>query len=301
MQTKDRELLRGLAERYAELAHHEVQKKRLERYYATNALAAPRPVVLIDEVPWGEIRDEALVLRSSAPELQGIEGRLRRALYQWDHWQADFVILPAFRVTKRVESSGIGLEVKESLIRSETGTYAASHRYVDQLAGEADLERLQCPMLRYDRDATEREADVAREIFDGLLPVEVVGTTFSYNIWDRIASLRGVDALLMDLAVRPDFMHRTARRFADIGIATLRQLVELDLLDTAPIILHCTPACSRELPAADYAGTVRPKDVWGRCAAQIFSAVSPAMHDEFDLAYNQEIFGGCGLLYYGCC
>ena len=31
------------------------------------------------------------------------------------------------------------------------------------------------------------------------------------------------------------------------------------------------------------------------------SVVSPAMHDEFDLSYNQEIFGPCGLLYYGCC
>jgi hypothetical protein len=25
------------------------------------------------------------------------------------------------------------------------------------------------------------------------------------------------------------------------------------------------------------------------------------MHDEFDLAYNQELFRDCGLLYYGCC
>ncbi len=78
--------------------------------------------------------------------------------------------------------------------------------------------------------------------------------------------------------------------------------MELDLLDTSPLlILHCTPACTRELPAADYDGTVRPTDVWGRCSAQIFSAVSPAMHDEFDLACNQELFAPFGLLYYGCC
>ena len=25
------------------------------------------------------------------------------------------------------------------------------------------------------------------------------------------------------------------------------------------------------------------------------------MHDEFDLAYVQEMFGVCGLMYYGCC
>jgi hypothetical protein len=65
--------------------------------------------------------------------------------------------------------------------------------------------------------------------------------------------------------------------------------------------VHCTVACSRELPADDFDGHVRPKDVWGRCAAQIFGSVSPAMHDEFDLAYNQELFRDCGLVYYGCC
>jgi len=25
------------------------------------------------------------------------------------------------------------------------------------------------------------------------------------------------------------------------------------------------------------------------------------MHDEFDLAYNEKLFGECGLVYYGCC
>jgi hypothetical protein len=25
------------------------------------------------------------------------------------------------------------------------------------------------------------------------------------------------------------------------------------------------------------------------------------MHDEFDLAYNEKLFGDCGLVYYGCC
>ena len=67
------------------------------------------------------------------------------------------------------------------------------------------------------------------------------------------------------------------------------------------MLLHCTPGCARELPSGDFDGHVRPKDVWGRCAAQIFGAVSPEMHDEFDLAYNQELFKECGLLYYGCC
>ena len=35
--------------------------------------------------------------------------------------------------------------------------------------------------------------------------------------------------------------------------------------------------------------------------AQIFSMVSPEMHDEFDLQYTQRLFDRCGLSYYGCC
>lgn len=67
------------------------------------------------------------------------------------------------------------------------------------------------------------------------------------------------------------------------------------------VTLHCAVGCAQELPAPDFAGVVRLQDLWGRCSAQIFGAVSPAMHDAFALTYNQALYGGCGLLYYGCC
>ena len=61
LNAKDKQTLRHLAGRYSEIAHLDVQQKRIERYYRTNAMENVRPVVLIDEVPWGEIRDDALV------------------------------------------------------------------------------------------------------------------------------------------------------------------------------------------------------------------------------------------------
>jgi hypothetical protein len=226
---------------------------------------------------------------------------LRRTLYQWDHFQVDLVIPPAVRVPKHIRSTGIGIEVRDVQIKSDTGTYAAAHGYTDQLQTEADLHKLRLPEVAYDRDGTERAVEQAADVFAGLLPVQPVGVVFQYNIWDRIAVYRGVENLLMDLAVRPEFMHATARRFAEIAAATFRQYVEQDLLEAHLVLLHCTPACVRDLPAADFAGKVRPKDTWGRCSAQIFGSVSPEMHDEFDLAYNERLFGDCGLVYYGCC
>ena len=298
---RDKEVLRSLAERYSAIAHLDVQKERIERYYRTVGMEEMRPVVLIDEVPWGEIRDDALVNQCENEAYRGLEGLLRCALYQWEHFQVDRVFPPVFQIGKRIRSTGIGIGVRDNVIKGDTGAYIASHEYEDQLKTEEDLEKLELPVISYDKEGTEKAAELAVDVFAGLMEIEVVGTSFQYNIWDQISCFRGVDSLLLDLAVRPDFMHRMARRFKEIAAETFRQYLELDLLHTSPVLLHCTPACSRELPAADFAGVPRAADVWGRCSAQIFSAVSPEMHDEFDLEYNQELFGRCGLLYYGCC
>ena len=298
----DRRCLRRLAERYAEIAHLDVQQRRLERYAATNAMENVRPVVLIDEVPWGEIRDAALA-NVCAPELEWLESRLRHTLFQWEHFQVDLVVPPVFRVCRQFRVvKDIGIQVRDSQIKGDTGAYISAHAYADQLQTEDDLARLREPEILYDRASSEAALAAAGEVFAGLMAVELAPCCYlGYNIWDEIAVFRGVENLLMDLAVRPDFMHKTARRFMEIAKSQFRQFVEQDLLDPRPVLLHCTPACARELPAAGFTGRARPGDVWGRCSAQIFGSVSPAMHDEFDLAYNEELFRDCGLIYYGCC
>jgi hypothetical protein len=297
---KDKQTIRELAERYGEIAHLDVQQERIARYYKTTAMEEVRPVVLISEVPWGEIKDDALVC-TCANELRGIEWHLRRTLYQWEHFQVDMVVPPVFRVGKRSQSTGIGIQVEDTQIKSETGTHISAHEYVDILKTDEDLAKVKIPEISYNREATEQALALAGDVFEGIIPVELCGHALQYNIWDEIARYRGVDSLLMDLAMRPEFMHRIAQRFTEVVEGTFSQYEELDLLDPHLLDLHCTVACTDELPASDFTGKVRRKDVWGRCSAQIFGSVSPAMHDEFDLAYNEQTFGDCGLLYYGCC
>ncbi len=297
---QDMNTLRALAGRYSELVHLPVQKQRLDRYTRTNDLKPVRPVVLISEVPWGEIRDDALT-NVCAPELAWLEAELRQTLYQWEHFQVDLVLPATFRVRKRIQSTGIGISIQETQIKGETGAYIASHEYHDQLKTEDDLAKLRLPELTYEKERTEKAAALAREVFAGLMDVEIVGVALHGSIWDDIAYYRGVDNLLIDLAMRPEFMHQTAARFAAIVASRFKQSEALGLLETNPLLLHCTPACTDDLPAPDFAGRARPQNVWGRCAAQIFGSVSPAMHDEFDLAYNAELFRDCGLVYYGCC
>ncbi len=200
--TKDMRSLRQLAESYAEIAHSAVQQERIKWYKQINATKNVRPVVLIDEVPRGEIQDESLTTVCS-PEVEWLEAHLRRTLYQWEHFQVDMVVPPVFWIPKVVQSTGIGLSVRDSQIQSETGTYAAAHQYVDQLQTEEDLAKLREPEIIYKREGTEALLQTARSVFDGLMDVKAKGHAFHYSFWDMIACFRGVDNLLMDLAVRP--------------------------------------------------------------------------------------------------
>ncbi|MEM0171496.1 MAG: hypothetical protein QXN53_03790 [Thermoproteota archaeon] len=53
-------------------------------------------------------------------------------------------------------------------------------------------------------------------------------------------------------------------------------------------------------------GTMRllrdsPMRLWGVGATHVFSAVSPAMHEEFALKHEKRWYEKWGLNYYGCC
>ncbi len=75
---------------------------------------------------------------------------------------------------------------------------------------------------------------------------------------------------------------------------------ELGLLDDSSPYIHSTAGLSDELPG-DVEGNLTRRNIWGRGAAQIFSTVSPAMLDEFEIPFANEFFKDFGLLYYGCC
>jgi len=48
-------------------------------------------------------------------------------------------------------------------------------------------------------------------------------------------------------------------------------------------------------------GPVKRSKIWGFCAAQEFTLISPAFHEEFLLRYQLPIYENFGLVHYGCC
>jgi hypothetical protein len=300
---QDKSILRELAKQVRDLAALGVNKERVTRIREMHGLKPGRPPVWIDEIPWHEMDiDGALVLRCESKEARDMEQHFRRILYRWKYIQADMVVEDAFYVGKAFTDSGNGIGIKEETLATNEANNIVSHHYEDQLDTEEKVEALKIPVIRARPDIDGKNLEAARDILDGILPVKLRGHGIYYAPWDEIAMLRGIENCLIDMADRPEFVHKTVAKFTEIGIARYTQMEAQGLLDYNIPALHCTPPYCDELPAKDFDGThVRLKDIWFRGMAQLFSSASPAMQDEFDLQYMRTLMDKCGLSYYGCC
>ena len=154
----------------------------------------------------------------------------------------------------------------------ETGREgAATHLYTDQLPDEAEIDALHYHTVSYDKSATEHNVAMAEEMFGDILPVKVCGSLLWLALWDRIVFWRGAEKVLYSLIDEPELLHRLMAKLVDIENDYIDQLEAQNLLYTGP------------------------------GAAQIFSEVSPAMHDEFEIEYMKPLYERFGWVNYGCC
>ncbi|NOY80775.1 MAG: hypothetical protein GXP31_07195 [Kiritimatiellaeota bacterium] len=302
---EDRRVLRELGRRMSEIAALAVQQERRELWTRLNDLQSVRPMVWIFEVPWNEMDAEAdLRLRCSHPLARGIEDGFRKRLYQWRRMPGDMVVGPVFEVPPVLRDTGFGLWEDVDIERTDESSSVVSRRYHIQISTDADFEKIRMPEISLDVDAWRQRLEVLSELFDGVMPVRKTGIKgTSIAPWDYVCRLTGIEEVLMDMAVRPDYVHRLMEHLTRAYLVRLERWEELNVLAfnndtyTGGGYQYTT-----ELPppGADPA-RVRPGDMWGRTMSQIFSAVSPAMHEEFALRYECRWLNRFGLTYYGCC
>ncbi|MCY2930134.1 MAG: hypothetical protein NTV86_11700 [Planctomycetota bacterium] len=299
---QDRQRFRELARRYQQVAQLDVHRRTIEDWQRLNGLKPARPMVMIDQIPWHEMNvDDELTGRCEDPFLQHLECGMLTALYKWKHFPADMAFYPFLQVPKVYSSTDIGVESRGSA-EDALHSGAQTHLYMDQLADDDALARLKNVTIRFDAEATANREKLIGDLVGDILPIKMSGASIWAAIWDRIVFWRGATPVLYDLADRPEFLHRLMRRLMEIEMDALDQLEQQSLLEPEPGTIHCVGAYCDELPAPGFdPAHVRAKDCWAAGAAQIFSEVSPAMHDEFEIAYLKPYFERFGLVNYGCC
>jgi len=300
---RDRNVLRELARRIAEIAALPVQQETIARWKALNGLQPVRPMVMIDQIPWHEMEiGDELTLHSEDEFCRGVETALRRTLYSWRHMRADMVVEPVVEIPKVIHGVGFGIETVERTAVTDPRSGVVGHAYIDQMKTEDDLRRIREPEIHLDAKATAEAEEKAQEVFGDILTVRMQGRFPSFAPWDLLTTWRSPEHILLDLVDRPEFTHRLIARLTDVHLSLLDQLEEQGLLGVGQRTIHCTGASTDELPAPGFdPAHPRAKDLWTCGMAQVFAAVSPAMHQEFWLDYAVKWFSRFGLGYYGCC
>lgn len=298
----ERRVLRALAERVAELAARPVEAEKRDLWYAHNALQPTRPVIYCDpENGWNEIIRGGDLL-SQTPLARRWEMHLRKEIFWGEEMGDDYTIAPYFNVF-HVHEGGIDeWGVRETLVSSGEG---GSYIWGTTIDSEAELERLRFPSVRVDWDATNDLMNLANEVFDGLLTVRLrTNWWWTLGMTMRVAFLRGLQQMMIDFVENPAFVHRFMSLMRDGTLAFVDSLEAQGLLSLNNDDAYVGSGglgWTRELPQADYAGHVRPLDMWGFGESQETVGISPRMFGEFIFPYQLPILERFGLNCYGCC
>ena len=303
---KDRQIVRELARQVMGIASLPVQSEKRSMWTKLNGLKPVRPMVWINEIPWDEIEgtDEELQCRVEDAFCRGIEKVLSKTLYLWRHMRTDMVVDPFFICRYVREDTGWGID--KQIVKSESDFGRGAYDYVPIMKTEADIERIQMPRITADWETTERNYQMTSDLIGDILPVVKQGiTTLWCAAWDVLIQWWGIEELYTDMTDRPDFVQKGISRMMDAHLAKLDQLEAQGLLSVGNNNHRVGSGglgITDELPQPDYDGEhARPIDHWGSATGQIFSEVSPAMHDEFCLQHELRWLKRFGLNCYGCC
>jgi len=304
---RDRDILRRLAAEQAEIAALPVQREKAELWRRLNDLEPVRPLVWINEIPWNEMNvDDELTLQASDPWVRQVETRMRRTLYRWRHMPGDMVVSDYLACPLVIHSTGFGLSEDVEVRRTDETSSVISRRFHQQIVEPEDVERIQFPQVTYDAEETEARYQALCDAVGDILPVRKVGKRgIWFAPWDNLIRWWGVQAAMLDLALRPDMVNAAMERLVDAYLYELEQWEALNLLsrdDDNTRIGSGGYGYTSEMPGEPYdPDRVCPHNMWGCATAQIFGSVSPEMHWEYGLRHEMRWLTRWKLTYYGCC
>ncbi len=298
MDSRQTTLVRDLAKQYADIAADPIQNERRDLWRRHNSLKPTKPLIYVRAYAWNEL--PASKCECEDPFLRGFESFFRRQLFRHS-LNDDSILEPWVTVAAVKTCHGWGLAGE----RRHSGEAGGAWKMDYPIKELDDIEHMRTPRHEIDEDDTARKFARAQELFGDIITVNLDRGP-AYRVWSAdlstdLGHLRGIEHFMLDMLDHPEWLHRLVKFMAD-GV-----LKAHDEAEAAGDWGMCNSenqsmAYAEELddPAANVTG-VKRSQIWGFMAAQEFTAVSPAMHDEFLLQYQLPIMQHFGLVSYGCC
>ncbi len=301
------DVLRKLAEEWAEIAALPIHKEKAVLWQKLNDLESKRPMVWINEIPWHEMnyKDE-LTVHCKNNWAKSQEDLMRKTLYQWRHMPGDMIINPWLDCPLSIHSTDFGMIEDVDLAITDNTSDVVSRHFNIQINDIDDLEKIKMPKITHNEKATELRFQAMNEIFGDIIPVKKQGQTHIwFTPWDYLIRWWGVQEAMMDLIMRPDMVHAFYEKMVQAWMVELDQFEAKNLLS-----LDCNNTRigsggygqTKVMPGENFIPDwVKPHNMWGCSNAQIFSDVSPEMHWEFAIEHDLKWMERFKLTYYGCC
>ena len=298
---KDKNILRGLAKRVAEIAARPEQEEKANLWRQHNALEETRPMIFCDpENAWYEIFP-ADRLTCTGDVARMWEFQLLKEIYWAEKIKDDRVTDSAFYVYYIFTESDRGID--STTFGGENGGSVA---WDTPLNDYRDVDKMQFKKFIVDFAKTGQLYSLASEVFRDILEVKLAGAWwFSLGMTSDLLFLRGFERMWLDFYDHPDGVHRLMAFLRDENLARLDYLEQnglLSLNNRGDFVGTGGYGWSYELPSAGYDGKkVRPVDMWGYCQSQEMAGVSAKLFEEFVFPYELPILERFGLNIYGCC
>jgi len=296
--SRERALVRELARQVAGIAGEARMAGILRRWHDVNALRRPdrAPVWCRPVGCWAEILPPNS-LQCCHPWLRALEYGFRQILYKRqldDDTPVDncFAVPAVFDVQP---ANYWGVDITRHHSEDAGGAWA----YEPSLKGADDFARLQFPTFTYNPAQTQQHLEQADDLLGDLLPVQLVcHAPLSATLGTTAADLRGLEQMMLDMCDAPELLHRLMAYLRDATLRAMEQVEATGLL---------TPNTAEPMTTSDPLG-VSPStggatfgDCWCMANSQEFDQVSPAMWEEYCLAYQRPILARFGAVAYGCC
>ncbi len=303
----DIDILRALASRYSEIAAMPIQDEKRKLWADHFSLRNTRVPILATYGMWNVWCREVFAdtqMQCQDPFYRQHERDLRMRIFQHDVVADDSVQQPWLTLGAAVTGGWGNLwGVAEAMHSSGVEGGAAS--FDPPLKSWDDMSKLRMTHHAVDEAETARRLEKLSTAIGDLLPIDVQRSPahigFMADISTSITKLRGLEQLMLDMYEAPEELHRLLAFMRD-GILQNNREAE------AAGHFTLTSAQNQAIPYADGLEPLRPnsgprmrKDIWGFCAAQEFTLISPEFHDEFLFQYQLPIYAHFGLTHYGCC
>lgn len=297
--TDEREYVRELARKIAEIAASLENQRIMQRWRDVNGMRKPdrypvwcRPTGAL----WPQLLPEdSLVCKD--PWLRAVEYGFKQTLVKNDIGD-DTPVEDYFAVGAALEfdpPNMWGVDIG----RHDSSTPDGAWAYDPPLKTADDFDKLRIPNVSYNEKNTQEALSHAHDVLGDILPVKLVcGVPINATLCSTAADLRGLGEMMMDMIAEPELMHRLMSYLRDSALNIMHQVLGMGIMtpnNIGPMQL------SDPIGPAPEDGKISYKNMWVGANAQEYEQVSTAMWKEFLLDYQRPIMDQFGWAAYGCC